>query len=343
MKRPWGIFGTVLFVVAAASPARAQNQSFDDLAKGAEEVRNPMALAALFWAHSAECSKLPDDLAKRQCEGVREARLAQIAAATFLVPGDSTALEVGAYDDKQKGVPIKLTGCLACASALSIDGAQRFVVGGKGAVAADGPKVTGPDAHAGVRLFKSADAAAQWLEYASPRLRAQFLVRVPEKVETWKKGTFEGFKVDVVGYRVYDPCDGTIVAASPKAGDLPADKRYCSGEPVEESPVDAKPEVKPEPVKPRLPSSLSSSDIKEALAPAREAARKCFEVYGVPGMAHFRITISGEGAVVGLEQLKRSDFVETPTGECIAKAIKQVVFPKSRKKETTIDYPFMLR
>lgn len=343
MKRTWGIFGTVLFLVAAAGPARAQKASFDDLAKGAEEIRNPNALAALFWAHSADCSKLPDDLAKRQCDGVRRARLAQVAASTFLVAGDPAALQVGQYDAKQKGVPIKVAKCIACASALDIDGAKRFVVGGKGAVAADGPKVKGPEAHAGVQAFKSADAAAKWLERAAPRLRTQFLFRIPTKAETWKSGTVAGFKVDVVGYRVYDPCDGKIVAASPKASDLPADKRYCTGEPVEEEPVAAKPEVKPEPVKPRLPSSLNSNDIKEALAPASEKARKCFEIYGVPGMAHFRITISNEGKVVGLEQLKRSDFVDTPTGECIAKAIKETTFPQSRKKETTVDYPFMLR
>jgi len=342
MKRTWGIVGTVFFLVVLAGSARAQDKSFGDLAKGADEIRNPNALAALFWAHSADCSKLPDDLAKRQCEGVRAARLAQIAGTTFMIPGDTAALRVGAYDAKKKGVPITVSNCLACTNALDVDGASRYVVGGKGAVAADGPQVRAPEAYSGVRQFKSADEASKWIEHAVPRLRTQFLVRVPARLETWKKGNVEGFKVDVVGYRVYDPCDGTIVAASPKADALPADKRYCTGEPVVEQPVD-KPEVKPEPVKPRLPSSLDSSDIKQALAPAREAARKCFEVYGVPGMAHFRITISNEGAVVALEQLKRSDFVDTPTGECIAKAIKSVTFPKSRKKETTIDYPFMLR
>jgi hypothetical protein len=329
----------------AAGSAHAQKKSFDAVAKGAEEIRNPAALAALFWAHSAGCGALQNDLAKRQCEGVRKARLAQVAAGTYLVDGDALALKVGAYDAKQKGLPITVNSCLACSAALDVDGTKRFVVGSKGAVAAEGLALKPPQAGKGVRKFKSHEKASKWLEHAVPRLRTQFVVRVPAKANVWSKGKFTGYKVNVLGFRVYDPCNGKVVAASPKARSLPPDKRYCSGEPVVEKPkpVADKPVKKPEPVKPTIPATLSSNQIKEALGPAREAARKCFEVYGVPGMAHFRITISAAGKVTGLEQLKRSDFVDTPTGECIAKAIKSVTFPTCRKKETTIDYPFMLR
>ena len=76
-------------------------------------------------------------------------------------------------------------------------------------------------------------------------------------------------------------------------------------------------------------------------APAREASNKCFEVYGVAGTARFRITISDQGQVVDLAQ--KGDFVDTPTGYCIEKAIRGISFPKSKKPRTTVDYPFMLR
>ena len=69
--------------------------------------------------------------------------------------------------------------------------------------------------------------------------------------------------------------------------------------------------------------------------------RKCFEAYGVPGSARFRISFSGDGDVIGLRQ--KGDFVDTPTGKCIAKAVKAVKFAKSRRSQTTVDYPFILR
>jgi len=342
MKRTWGICVASFLLLALAGSAHAQKKSFDDVASGAEEIRNPAALAALFWAQSANCASLQNDLAKRQCDGIRKARLSQIAASTYLVEGDAAALAVGVYDAAKQGLPITVNSCLACAESIDLDGAKRFVVGANGAVAAEGLVVKGPQAHSGLRKFKTADAAAKWIEHAVPRLRTQFVVRVPAKVASWTKGKFAGFKVDVVGFRVYDPCNGKIVAASPKARSLRADKRYCSGEPVIEKPIAKDPEPV-EPPKPKVPSTLSSRQIKDALGPAREAARKCYEVYGVPGMAHFRITISDAGVVTAVEQLKRSDFQDTPTGECIAKAIKTSPFPTCRKKATTIDYPFMLR
>jgi hypothetical protein len=339
MKRIWGISVVVTLALAASGAAQAQN--WQAVSSDAEELRNPTAIAALFWSQQVDCATANSDLAKRQCEGIRKARIGVVSAGTYLLLGDQRAVELGNFDPKKKSAEITVRTCLACEKPLTIEGKPYYLVGNQGAIKLAGDQLLGPDHFSVFRKFSSKEIYDKWRSDALPRLRAEFVVKVTKKDATWKKGALSGYKVNIVGVRVHDPCDGKIIAAKPQAGKARADKRYCTGEPVVEK-VEPEPVKVVGPVKPKIPARLSPSDIKTSLRPAREAANKCLEVYGVPGTARFRISISDEGAVVGLKQ-EKGDFIDTPTGTCIEKAIKGITFPKSKKKKTTVDYPFMLR
>ena len=338
MKCIWGISVVVTLALAAAGAAQAQN--WQAVSAGAEELRNPTALAALFWSQEVDCARTNSDLGKRQCEGIRKARLGAVTAGTYLLVGDSRALELGNYDPKKKLAELTVRTCLACEKPVSIDGKPFHLVGNEGAIKLAGDQLLGPDQYAVSLKFADKDITDKWRDNVLPRLRAEFVVKVAAAGSTWKKGKLSGYKVAIVGFRVHDPCDGKIIAANPTASRARADKRYCTGEPVVEK-VEPEPVKVDKPVEPKIPTRLSPTAIKTSLRPAREAANKCLEVYGVPGTARFRISINNEGAVIDLVQM--GDFIDTPTGTCIEKAIKGITFPKSKKSKTTVDYPFMLR
>ena len=324
-------------LASASATARAEGKRFDDAAKGAVEVRSPKALAALFWAQQADCSKSKSDLERRQCEGIRAARLSQISGTVYLVNGDAGAFAVGDWDAAKKQIPIGVHTCVACVTALDVAGARRYVVGSAGAPTVDGGAVKAPRKYGSNKNFRTEREAKRWKNKTVPRLRTEFLVRVPDQPRSWSKGGADGFKVEILGYRVYDPCDGSIVCAKPQSAEQPADKRYCSGEPVVEGTSPDTPEV----AKKKKPWRLSPRDIKRALRPAERAAVKCYDTYGVPGTARFQLTINGDGDIVGLEQ--KGDFVDTPTGKCVQAAVKATKFPESRRKRTTVDWPIMVR
>ena len=339
MRRLWGIVLSLGIVVGLAAPAAAQATRFEDLASQAVPVSGPRDLAGLLWSFVAVCDGPADSMARRQCEGLRRARQAQLTGKTFLVVADAGALSIGDWDEKKLAVPVRLSACVACASALAIDGRPLFVVGSGAAATVAGGVVRGPTVHEVARTFKDLDGFTRWQRDVLPRLRSQLVVRVADAGKLWKQGDVAGFNVEVLGFRSYDPCDGSVVAARPESSGGPVDKAACSGEaPVTEAP---KPEVPAVPVKPTLPKQLSTAQIQTALRPATEAASLCYESYGVAGQADLHITIDGAGNVIAIEQ--EGDFVDTPTGTCVEKAVRAVKFPETSKARTTIAYPFILR
>ena len=72
------------------------------------------------------------------------------------------------------------------------------------------------------------------------------------------------------------------------------------------------------------------------MAPVPEPGNR----YGVSGKAVFDLTVDNEGQITRLKQ--RGDFVDTPTGSCIEKAVKGITFPKTRKKAMSFTYPLVL-
>jgi hypothetical protein len=339
MKRIWGIVAAVAMVGTVGT---ASAQKFEEAASDAVEVRSPEAFAAILWSFNADCSTSSSDMERRQCEGIKAARRAQVEGNTYLVNGDAKAFQVGEYDKKKKSVELKLLACVACVTALDVDGNRHYVVGNKGKANVSGGSVAGPQVHVTSKAFKTAALANKWKNKSVPRLRTQFLVKVPSKANTWKSGSVGGYQVEIVGFRVYDPCDGKVVCASPKSDKGVVDKKTCGDDVVSDIPEhDPKPKVDDTPKGPVIPDRLSTDQIKQVLKPATLAAEKCFETYGVAGKAWFKITFSSDGALMGAVQT--GDFKGTPTGDCIQKAVDVVTFPESKKKKTTVKYPFNLR
>lgn len=330
-----GMVSAAALVLSMGGAAWAQ--SFDGVAQKARPVDGDRALGALFWSQEVSCGKAGGELEKRQCEAVRDARKRSIAGATYLTQAEPGSVSVGSFDAKTKSLSLTVRACLACAKPVDAGTTPLVIIGG--APTPDhGKIVSAPLTTAHVTLA-SPTAAKKFSTEVAPRLRTEILFQLGDKPARWKAGGAQGYKVTIAGYRVVDPCTGAVYAASPKSGTVAPDKRACGDQPAQEAEPDKPAETKP--AEPQLPRRLSSDQIRDALQPARDAARKCYEAFGIAGTARFKITISNDGEVVGLRQT--GDFTGTPTGDCVAKAVKKTVFPKSQKAHTSIDYPFILR
>ena len=139
---------------------------------------------------------------------------------------------------------------------------------------------------------------------------------------------------DEVGYRLYDPCDGSVLAASPLSVSAEVDGSTCEGgAPVARTPLS--------PSSTDPPYQLSVDDVRRALKEVNPAVYKCYDSYGVPGRADVFIDVKGDGTVRLVEV--RGELAETPTGKCVVAAVKQAKFPRFKRDNMQIHYPFLLR
>lgn len=337
---------TLATLLAAAAlallPGGARGQKFEAASEGAVALTAAGDVAALFWTATVDCAKAGDDLARRQCEGVKASRGEAAAGKLYTVPGEVSGITVGEWDAQKGGLPIVVRGCIACEKSVDIGGVPRYVIT-RGEVKIDGGVLRGPEIFKGVRKFPDEQAAKKWREKVLPRLKLDLVFKIPARVNAWAEGGAKGFAVDLVAFRVYDPCDGSIMACDPTSGPVKPDRAAC-GEPEPLEPdqqPDKQPDKQPEPKGPELPETLSSHAINKAMQKTRTEVNACFATYGVPGKADLTIEIGNDGKVRKVEL--RGEFEDTPTGECIVEAVKNTEFPPFKKSSMTINYPFILR
>jgi hypothetical protein len=320
--RIWGL-ALALTLVAATTTARADD-SFDSLAANAQ-VLTAVDVAGMAWAFTAACDQ-GDGPTTRLCRQVRDRRAAALRAGSWMVDAEPGAFDIGAWDPDAKAVLLQLTGCIACVTPI----AGLYIVSSKAPPAFVDGKATAAGIHQAARSFGNQAAADAWRTNAAAA-RGQFIITIsPANGGMFELDGHRGIAVEIIGFRVYQPCDGAIVCASPSAIAVAADKTAC-GKIVEDVPTRA--------VDPTagLPATLTAEDLKVVMRPVSLAAKDCFDNYGVPGKAKLTYTVTGAGSISAYEQT--GDFVDTPTGRCVDKVAKSVTFPAVKKSSFTFSYP----
>ena len=314
----------IIAVLVAAGVARADE--FETKAAGAQHIQR---IESLVWALTAPCDG-GDDIAQRQCRHVRDGRLAELAGQTLLVDADADAFEVGDWSPQKRSVALTLSACIRCLG-VEVDGKNWYVVG---STAAGGPprfeggRLKVATLHENARTFPDEAAAKAWIRTVS-NVHVQLLLKIPAKPK-WSEQTKVGVVLEVQGYRVFTPCDGAIVIASPASGAALADKKQC-GPVVAGAPDDTKtPDVE----------TLTAAMIETAMKPVVDAAHECYGHFAVTGKAKLKITVLGDGTIGKYEQ--QGDFTSTNTGACIDRAMTKAKFPHVKKAKTTIIFPITL-
>ncbi|HVV88661.1 MAG TPA: hypothetical protein VHE35_36705 [Kofleriaceae bacterium] len=308
---------------ALPAPPPPPPPTFEALAGNAETLTRA-DLLGLAWATSAPCTD-GDDAEQRLCRAVRDRRLATVRAGTYLIDGDSGALAVSEWTPADKLVTISVAGCMACVDPPG----DLYVVSSAAAPTFQGAVASGANVY--TTSITLADAVtAKRFRARVPALRTQFVVRVPGAAGgLWTINDKRGLALDVLAARVYDPCDGSIIVSTVPSGNAPADASTCPAQ-VETTHTERHPDQD-------LPESLTSKEIRTALAPVVQAAGDCYDAYGVMGKAKLTYTVAGDGSVTAYEQ--QGDFVDTPTGTCIDKAARAVTFPRTKKRSFTFSFP----
>jgi predicted Zn finger-like uncharacterized protein len=86
---------------------------------------------------------------------------------------------------------------------------------------------------------------------------------------------------------------------------------------------------------------LEPSDIQKGMRGVKGRVQACYDQYKVPGMVQVSVTISPAGRVSGANVTGK--FAGTPTGSCVAGAVRGAKFDRFRGGAITITYPFVLR
>jgi hypothetical protein len=309
----------------------AQAETFDALARDATVVKDSAALAEVVSPFFSDCASYKDDdLAMRQCVSVRDFTTAQSRAEIFSAVGDEASLSYAPFDPSEKKLGLEVSGCLACARPLKIDDKLRFVTTRVPKAIKAGHAVGLDVAFHDVPMDSDKNAAA-WLKKMSPRLRVQFLFKVGP---AWKSGAFEGLTFVPVGHRVFDRCNGEVIASEP-----PSEGRAT---PIRDA---ACPEELTEIERRRredanLPDQLSPPDINKALAPVRRRVHDCYSEFEVAGTAIVQMVVERDGKIS--QSSLQAPFDKTPTGYCIKAALQGITFPRFKGEKMVIKYPFQL-
>lgn len=306
-----------LLIVGLLARVAAADDTFEGKTVDAKYVKH---LEDVVWPLTAACDQ-GDDTQQRQCRHVRDTRAQALIGATLLVDGDLDAWTAGTWNPQRKSVEVQLTACIRCAG-IEIDGKTWYVVGTGTQPRFEGGKLRPPVLHDATRAFSDEAAAKAW-EKQIRKVRVQFLLKVPDKPRFSAQGR-DGISLDILGYRVISPCDGQIVVAKPASQSVDPDKKACE--------LDGTP--------PGAIEGLSESAVQDAMRPVVDAAEACHDKYGVAGVAKYAITVFDDGTAK-FEQT--GDFVDSPTGQCLDKAMRKVVFPKPKKGRVSFVYPVTLR
>ena len=103
----------------------------------------------------------------------------------------------------------------------------------------------------------------------------------------------------------------------------------------------SRPTPRPRPRPAPSKESLSRSDITKAISGVRGAVRGCYNKYKVTGLVWVRVTVSGSSGRVSSASVT-GKFSGTPTGKCVARAVKRARFAKFSRSSQSFKYPFRL-
>lgn len=206
-------------LMIAALPALAiAEDTFEQKAAGARKIAN---LDEVVWALVAPCTT-GDAVEQRQCRLVRDARAKVEIGATLLVDADPDAFELGPWSAAKKSVALQLSSCVRC-TGIPIGGTPIHVTGAAARV--EGGKLRTALLYDNARQFPDETAAKLYADSVQGA-RVQMVIKIVDR-KRWQTGGKEGLLVDVLAWRVFVPCTGAVLIASPSSGAVEPDRKAC--------------------------------------------------------------------------------------------------------------------
>lgn len=363
---------------AVALPEPALVVSLPEVPASMEEVR---AAAHASTATASEGATVTPIAARKRTGlyvGLGAIGLAAAAAIAVVATGGG-GKKSGEGTQEQAGTVAMATGSAAPSAGSAAEVRQLQAEGDRGAVAAApgagaAPAAAPPAADSVGGMGAGSAAALADTERPDDRARREEAKRAAtasaaggaaagDKAETGKP---DGAKPDGAkpgkgsgaDAAAVKPTGGGAGAASAKGDPKSQPKPPPSGKPGEKSIEDllndasggpAKPKDEPgggggggdsAPAKPDK-TGLDSKDIKAGMGAVAGKAQACYGQHGVEGHVKVRATVAPSGQVTKVDAT--GEFAGTPTGACVAAAVKGASFPEWTGASMTVTYSFTLQ
>lgn len=332
-KAPAAAKGAPAPAAAAAAPAPTKAASFEEARANAWPAGD---LGALVEPLYSVCPT-KDDLARRQCELIKNWHLERLKTRTWYAVADAVAMKAEPYDSTVKTVTVGINGCLSCTHPPVVAGEPRVIATAPPKGMDEGYPI-GIDVSSKDLPFEDAKKAGIWANKIRPRLRVEFIFGVGQPFDA--KSATKGVSISLIGHRLYDSCFGDVLASEPPSKDpvkIAARDATC--------PADKNADYNDEFLKEqaKLPDTLSRKQVQDAMAPVQGRVYECGEVFELKqGVARVHVTLKGNGEskmTIGEPYDKGDVYL------CIKEALKDAKFPlfKFNSPPVEIDYPFVLR
>ncbi|MCD6499405.1 MAG: AgmX/PglI C-terminal domain-containing protein [Deltaproteobacteria bacterium] len=329
---------------AKAPVARRATGSFESLARRAQAVTDLEQVIGPFVQVCGKTGSLRDV----QCRAIRRRMQRKVVGKLYAY--EVRAVRVGRYDGVHLTFPIDVMGCLTCKDPIklkwglyggkkhwyvttsvpgSIQHKAGHVLQWKGLVLKQ--HLGRGQAHLTVAVGPS--ETEKWTHSTQPNLRVQFLFTVSG--DRWPNRLGNGMVVHLRGYRLFDQCNGRILASVPASTGLAPKhaNQTCRG-PV--APV-----VAQQSHRKIIPEEPAAHVIRSVMASANPAIRECYDTYQIQGLAQVKVRVKNDGTVT--RAVVQGKFAGTPTGKCILDKVRNLIFPRFKRSEIQFVYPFYLR
>ena len=322
----------------------AKPGTFEALLDRARAVQN---LEPVLSPYLQVCGK-GSDLAAVQCRAIR--RRMQRKVRGELYSYEASAVRIGAYNGTKLNYPIHVLGCLTCQGPLKLTWGlygghdqwyvtvrepRRFSVKG-GKPQWQGIELTDHLARGqkAVTVPVGPSETDRWEKTTGQNLRVQFVFAVTNN--RWpRKLKADGLVVELKGYRLYNQCDGKVLASVPPS----AGKGPVHANPTCKGPV--APVVVAQSKTKIIPQTLGADIIRKVMKAAGPAIQECYDTYQIPGLARIKVEVKSDGTVSKAKVLGK--FSGTPTGKCILDKVQNLIFPRFKKPAVRFTYPYYLR
>ncbi len=324
--------------------AGARPGTFEALLDKARSVDNLESVLSPFLQ---VCSK-GSGLMAVQCRAIRRRMRRKVEGELYVY--ETAAVRVGAYNGTKLNYPIHVLGCLTCQGPLVLKwglyrGHDKWFVTvrepSKFSLKGGKPQWSGIEltdhlakGQKAVTMPVGPSDTDRWEKTTKPNLRVQFVFAVTNKRWPARLKT-DGILVELKGYRLYNQCDGTVLASvPPSAGKGPVHANpTCKGTVAPVVLAQARTKV--------IPQTLGADIIRKVMKAAGPAIQECYDTYQIPGLARIKVVVKNDGTVTQAKVLGK--FAGTPTGKCILDKIQNLIFPRFKRPTVRFTYPYYLR
>lgn len=326
----------IVALITLIGSTTADARTFEGELKNAQPITH---LSRVVGPFLQQC-RAGDGLRDIQCRAIRSRMQYRVKNGTYWTTAN--AVRVGTYDNARLNFPVSVVGCLTCDGPAKLDktlyGAKKWwVTAGKPRqfkMKEGKPQFTGLELNKIIQPVGPSQVES-WMRSVLPNLKVQMIFTVSG--DRWPTNVGTGLAVQLVGYRLYNQCNGKVLASKPPS---------TAPGPINKAATCGQRRVVVRRVGPRrrrIPSRLSGRDIKTGMKRIGNLIQECYDRYQVPGLAEVKVTVKGKtGQVVKVKILGK--FKGSPTtGKCLDEAVRKAQFPVFRTGAMTFRYRWYLR